>query len=203
MSNSFFTEVFKPAPSADKSEPSTSASVMVLELFLQLKVRNYLVLIKIHRIYKTVNQSLPLFPLCHIKFTEAVNEKCYLFSCKQGLVHFLLQNADFKLAFGFLQLVQSLLGGRSKNPCLNGVEHIVNTFFRFCKLLFQKRQIGAFFLLQLHQRINQSFHDFIIHNCFHTVIERTYKLEETEAVMQEQIRVANHRIVDLEKQMEG
>ena len=38
---------------------------------------------------------------------------------------------------------------------------------------------------------------------FHTVIERTYKLEETEAVMQKQIRVANHRIADLEKQMEG
>ena len=36
-----------------------------------------------------------------------------------------------------------------------------------------------------------------------TVIERTYKLEETEAVMQEQIRMANHRITDLEKQMEG
>lgn len=36
-----------------------------------------------------------------------------------------------------------------------------------------------------------------------TVIERTYKLEETEAVMQEQIRGANHRIADLEKQMEG
>ena len=36
-----------------------------------------------------------------------------------------------------------------------------------------------------------------------TVIERTYKLEETEAVMQEQIRVANHRIADLENQMEG
>ena len=35
-----------------------------------------------------------------------------------------------------------------------------------------------------------------------TVIERTYKLEETEAVMQEQSRVANHRIADLEKQME-
>lgn len=36
-----------------------------------------------------------------------------------------------------------------------------------------------------------------------TVIERTYKLEEAEAVIQEQIRVANHRIADLEKQMEG
>ena len=157
MSNSFFTEVFKPAPSEDKSEPSTSASVMVLELFLQLKVRNYLVLIKIHRIYKTVNQSLPLFPLCHIKFTEAVNEKCYLFSCKQGLVHFLLQNADFKLPFGFLQLVQSLLGGRSKNPCLNGVENIVNTFFRFCKLLFQKRQmVLSFFCNSISVSISRS-----------------------------------------------
>ena len=36
-----------------------------------------------------------------------------------------------------------------------------------------------------------------------TVIERTYKLEEIEAVIQGQIRVANHRIADLEKQMEG
>ena len=105
MSNSLFTEVFKPAPSEDKSEPSTSASVMVLELFLQLKVRNYLVLIKIHRIDEAVNQSLPLFPLCYIKFAETVNEESYLFSCKHGLVHFFLQNADFKLALGFLQLV--------------------------------------------------------------------------------------------------
>ena len=32
-----------------------------------------------------------------------------------------------------------------------------------------------------------------------TVIERTYKLEEIQAVMQKQIRVANHRIQDLEE----
>ena len=32
-----------------------------------------------------------------------------------------------------------------------------------------------------------------------TVNERTYKLEEMQAVMQEQIRVANHRIQDLEE----
>lgn len=31
-----------------------------------------------------------------------------------------------------------------------------------------------------------------------TVIERTFKLEEAQAVMQEQISVANHRIKDLE-----
>lgn len=35
-----------------------------------------------------------------------------------------------------------------------------------------------------------------------TVIERTYKLEEAQAVIQEQIRVANHRIGDLEKERE-
>lgn len=32
-----------------------------------------------------------------------------------------------------------------------------------------------------------------------TVIERTYKLEEAQAVIQEQIKVANHRISDLEE----
>lgn len=33
-----------------------------------------------------------------------------------------------------------------------------------------------------------------------TVIERTFKLEEAQAVMQEQIKVANHRIEDLERE---
>ena len=33
-----------------------------------------------------------------------------------------------------------------------------------------------------------------------TVIERTFKLEETQAVLQEQIKVANHRIEDLERE---
>lgn len=32
-----------------------------------------------------------------------------------------------------------------------------------------------------------------------TVIERTFKLEEAQAVTQEQIKVVNHRIADLEK----
>lgn len=31
------------------------------------------------------------------------------------------------------------------------------------------------------------------------VVERTYKLEESQSVMQEQIKVANHRIEDLER----
>ena len=32
------------------------------------------------------------------------------------------------------------------------------------------------------------------------VIERTYQLEQNQSVMQEQIKVANHRIEDLEKE---
>lgn len=54
-------------------------------------------------------------------------------------------------------------------------------------------KLTSYRLEQLEKKVDK-------HN---TVIERTYKLEETEAVMQEQIRVANHRIADLEKQMEG
>ena len=36
-----------------------------------------------------------------------------------------------------------------------------------------------------------------------TVIERTYKLEESQAAIQEQIKVVNHRIGDLEKEKRG
>ena len=54
-------------------------------------------------------------------------------------------------------------------------------------------KLTTYWIQQLENKVEK-------HN---TVIERTYKLEETEAVMQEQIRVANHRIADLEKQMEG
>lgn len=32
------------------------------------------------------------------------------------------------------------------------------------------------------------------------VIERTFKLEETQAVIQEQIKVTNHRLTDLERE---
>ena len=49
--------------------------------------------------------------------------------------------------------------------------------------------LSIYRLEQLENKVNK-------HN---QVIERTYKLEEHEAVMQEQIRVANHRIEDLEK----
>ena len=47
----------------------------------------------------------------------------------------------------------------------------------------------AYRLEQLEEKVNR-------HN---RVIERTYKLEEQESLLAERIRVANHRIDDLEK----
>lgn len=53
-------------------------------------------------------------------------------------------------------------------------------------------KLTAYRLSELEKKVEK-------HN---TVIERTYKLEEAQAVMQEQIKVANHRIGDLEKEIE-
>ena len=53
-------------------------------------------------------------------------------------------------------------------------------------------KLTAYRLEQLEKKVDR-------HN---TVIERTYKLEETQAVMEEQMRVVNHRIKDLENQKE-
>ena len=47
----------------------------------------------------------------------------------------------------------------------------------------------AYRLEQLEEKVNK-------HN---RVIERTYKLEEQESLLEERIKVANHRIDDLEK----
>lgn len=47
-------------------------------------------------------------------------------------------------------------------------------------------------------RINQLEKKVQAHN---NLIERTYKLEETASVHEEKIRVANHRIEDLEKKV--
>ncbi|MFQ8731424.1 MAG: hypothetical protein ACLSAC_13865 [Enterocloster bolteae] len=53
-------------------------------------------------------------------------------------------------------------------------------------------KLTAYRLSELEKKVEK-------HN---TVIERTYKLEEAQAVMQEQIKVHNHRIGDLEKERE-
>lgn len=51
-------------------------------------------------------------------------------------------------------------------------------------------KLTAYRIEQLEKKVDK-------HN---TVIERTFNLEQNQAVMQEQIKVANHRIEDLERE---
>lgn len=59
----------------------------------------------------------------------------------------------------------------------------------FVGILVNSR-LTSYRLEQLEKKVDK-------HN---TVIERTFRLEQDQAVMQEQIKVANHRIEDLEKE---
>ena len=51
-------------------------------------------------------------------------------------------------------------------------------------------KLTAYRIEQLEKKVDK-------HN---TVIERTFRLEQNQAVMQEQIKVVNHRITDLEEE---
>lgn len=73
---------------------------------------------------------------------------------------------------------------------------IINNNANHQKLLseLEKRDaLQAYRIEQLEKKVDK-------HN---NVIERTYHLEEAEAVIREQIKVANHRIEDLEKKGES
>lgn len=57
---------------------------------------------------------------------------------------------------------------------------------------FSNRKTTALIAYRLEQLENKA-------NKHNSVIERTYKLEKQESVIEEQIKVINHRIEDLEK----
>ena len=72
------------------------------------------------------------------------------------------------------------------------VVSVINNNYQHKKVLAELEKgnaLQAFRLEQLEKKVDK-------HN---KVVERTYLLEEAEAVMKEQIKVANHRIEDLEK----
>ena len=54
------------------------------------------------------------------------------------------------------------------------------------------KQLIMYRIDQLESKVNK-------HN---SVIDRTYKLEKNQSIIQEQIKVANHRIEDLEKDID-
>lgn len=59
--------------------------------------------------------------------------------------------------------------------------------------LDKRDELQAYRIEQLEKKVTK-------HN---EVIERTYKLEEHEAVLDEKLKVANHRIDDLERKQEA
>lgn len=72
------------------------------------------------------------------------------------------------------------------------VVSVINNNYQHKKVLAELEKgnaLQAFRLEQLEKKVDK-------HN---KVVERTYLLEEAEAVIKEQIKVANHRIEDLEK----
>ena len=74
-------------------------------------------------------------------------------------------------------------------------ELIIGILSPVCALLgvyFANRKSSALIAYRLEQLEGKV-------QAHNNLIERTYKLEEDQAVMTEQIKVANHRIDDLEK----
>ena len=69
---------------------------------------------------------------------------------------------------------------------------VITALGSFMAVYFSNRKSSAL----IAYRIDQLEKKVDRHN---SVIERTYQLEEGQAVMKEQIRVANHRIEDLER----
>ena len=73
-------------------------------------------------------------------------------------------------------------------------------FLSYKTLYREGTQIGSYFSNRKNSaliayRIEQLEHKVNKHN---SIIERTYKLEKDESVIEEQIKVINHRIEDLE-----
>lgn len=83
-------------------------------------------------------------------------------------------------------ITAAISGGATLSVCL------INNFFQQRKTREENSRTIALIdykLTELTDRVNK-------HN---NVVERTYKLEELTALQEEKIKVANHRIDDLEK----
>ena len=80
---------------------------------------------------------------------------------------------------------------------MRGVEEIEKDLEKARRVAIDPRILTAAKLT--NYRIGQLEKKVDKHN---TVIERTFKLEEAQAVIQEQIKVVNHRISDLENKEE-
>ena len=129
-----------------------------------------LIIVQVNRIDERVHQCLPLVFLIHVEFTEPQQPKANELLRDLGLCQLFFCNAGFKLTLGFFQLLQPLLGGTGQDSSLNRIQHILDTRFRIPELLFIKRNVGVFLVLQFHHLGDDGLHSGIVFYKLHGLV---------------------------------
>ena len=130
-----------------------------------------LIIVQVNRIDERVHQCLPLVFLIHVEFTEPQQPKANELLRDLGLCQLFFCNAGFKLTLGFFQLLQPLLGGTGQDSSLNRIQHILDTRFRIPELLFIKRNVGVFLVLQFHHLGDDGLHSGIVFYKLHGLVD--------------------------------
>jgi len=68
-------------------------------------------------------------------------------------------------------LLQPLLGGAGQDSSLNRIQHILDTRFRIPELLFIKRNVGVFLVLQFHHLGDDGLHSGIVFYKLHGLVD--------------------------------
>ena len=130
-----------------------------------------LIIIQVNRIDERIHQCLPLVFQAHVQLAEPQQPKPDELFRDLGLCQLFFRNTGFKLALGFFQLLQPLLGGAGQDSGLNRVEHILDTGFRIPKLLLIKGNVGVLLILQFHHLGDDGFHGGIVFHKLHGLID--------------------------------
>ena len=130
-----------------------------------------LIIIQVNRIDEGIHQCLPLVFQAHVQLAEPQQPEPNELLRDLGLCQLLFRNAGFKLTLGFFQLLQPLLGGTGQDTGLNRIEHILDTRFCIPELLFIKRNVGVFLVLQFHHLGNDGLHSGIVFHKLHGLVD--------------------------------
>ena len=139
--------------------------------FFIIKSYQNLIIIQINRIDKRIHQRLPLVFQAHVQLAKPQQPEPNEFFGHFRLRQLFFRNAGFKLTLGFFQLLQPLLGGTGQDSSLNRIQHILDTRFRIPELLFIKRNVGVFLVLQFHHLGDDGFHSGIVFHKLHGLVD--------------------------------
>ena len=130
-----------------------------------------LIIIQVNRIDEGIHQCLPLVFQAHVQLAKPQQPEPNELFGHFRLRQLFFRNAGFKLTLGFFQLLQPLLGGTGQDTSLNCIEHILDTRFRIPELLFIKRNVGVFLVLQFHHLGDDGFHSGIVFHKLHGLVD--------------------------------